>query len=226
MGDAKQAGAGEDNLLKLIQDAKSLTDDSDLTTKVNGRLYGELGDLVKYLNGMMKTVESVGSPMSTAIQELPNATDQLADVSRLTEEGTHRVLTYAEQMMQHHDQMSGNVGSLEKEIAENFPQREVLHKQVSEMGLLLDQDKKLLMDLMGALEFQDLAGQRLKKIGTVLQELQSRILKLMVVFGVTVQGTAMTTHKKEVLNELEEASAKSESLNQNLVDNILKEFGF
>lgn len=226
MEETAHPSSEESSLLRLIQGAKSLTDDKDYARMVNGRLYGELGGVVKHLNDMLKAIESVKAPIHSTVQDLPEAVHQLDDVTRLTEEGTHRVLEHAEQVLSHRDQIANRVDALEKAVSENFPSRENLKEQTRAIHGMLEEDKKVLMDLVGALEFQDLAGQRLKKMEAALQEIQARILQLVVVFGLTLQGEAITSDKREVLNELQEASAKHERLNQGLVDNILKEFGF
>lgn len=91
---------------------------------------------------------------------------------------------------------------------------------------LSDDNKKILVDIVFALGFQDLTAQRLRKIETAMQEVQSRILKLIITFGGKVGGNTVTVDKQEaMLTELSESS-KTERLEQGLVDDILKEFGF
>ncbi len=227
MGEPLQDTSGDGGLLKIIQEAKSMTDDGDESSKVvNGRLYGELGGIAKQLSEVMQTMNSLGDPLQETAQELPGAADQLADIRRLTEEGTHRVLGFTEDVMEHRDEMAEHVMALEEEINTNFPTHHKMVERIGKVHLLLNQDKKILMDLLGSLEFQDLAAQRLKKTATALQELQSKILQLMVVFGITLNGETMTNNKKEVLSEFQTASSNNETLDQSLVDNILKEFGF
>lgn len=83
-----------------------------------------------------------------------------------------------------------------------------------------------MMDLFTALEFQDIAGQRLQKVASLMKEIQSRILKLVVSFGLeSTQSNGSEDKQKVLLKELDELTS-AERLDQNLIDDVLAEFGF
>ena len=90
----------------------------------------------------------------------------------------------------------------------------------------LAQDESRLLDISVALSFQDLVAQRVKKLVTILEDIQHKLLKLVVVFGLQQDQSKVEKDGRghEMLKQLE-ASNKT-SLEQNLVDDILGEFGF
>jgi chemotaxis regulatin CheY-phosphate phosphatase CheZ len=215
-----------DSLRDLIKAAQSMAGDPHFVTQVNGRIYGELGSLAKHLNTIMKRLEAVELPVEEAVQGIPQATHQLADITKLTEEGTHRVMEYTETVMDNHDLMIHDLKALKQNLPPDILDHHDVKEKVAALDHLLQDNRKILLDLFTALEFQDLAAQRVKKIRAELQEVESRVLKLVVAMGLDMRGKSMAAEKQQgLLNELE-ASTKAERLDQRLVDDILKEFGF
>ena len=83
-----------------------------------------------------------------------------------------------------------------------------------------------MLDISVALSFQDLVAQRVKKLVTILEDVQHRLLKLVVVFGLQQDQSKVQREGRghEMLKQLD--ASKKTSLEQNLVDDILGEFGF
>jgi chemotaxis protein CheZ len=94
------------------------------------------------------------------------------------------------------------------------------------VGQKLGQDDKRLLDIMTALSFQDLVAQSVNKLVTILDEVEHKLLQLVVVFGPYQKQAAKKNQDKasEMLKQLE--ATKNTSMNQDLADEILKQFGF
>ena len=77
-----------------------------------------------------------------------------------------------------------------------------------------------------ALSFQDLVAQRVKKLLTILEEVEHKLLKLVVVFGLKQENVKTDRESRgyQMLKQLEQS--KSTALQQDLVDDILGQFGF
>lgn len=221
MGEA----AENQNLQRLINAARAVTD-GGLKKGVNAELYKEIGDLAKYLNEMFQTLQSAESDMQEASAQIPFGREQLSDVTQFTEEATHRILAYAEKAIDNQNLLVSSVEFLKTMAASGSMDLVKTREHLDRISSLSGDNKKILVDIVFALGFQDLAAQRLRKIETALQEVQSRILKLIIIFGIKVGGNTVTVDKQEaMLTELSESS-KTERLEQGLVDDILKEFGF
>lgn len=225
MGLPAEVQPEDDDLLKLVREASSMTSENEYVTKVNGRIYGELGGLAQHLNKMMKALQSIGHPMHVTASELPRAADQLADLTRYTEEATHRILGFTEQVMGNHDMMAAELTSWRTAHGSAAPDRAAIDRHAATLDALIQQNRKVLMDLFTSLEFQDLTGQRLKKIATGIQDVQSRILKLLIIFGLKESGGEADACRQDALLAKLESSSKT-AIKQDVVDDILKEFGF
>lgn len=187
-------------------------------------LYDAIGRLAKDMNDMLMKQQDIESSVKTASEDIPFVTGQLSDLNRFTEEETHKILEFTETVLNNHDLLSAKLKSLETDI--HFPDRSSFGDRLSEMNGLVKENKKVLMDILTGLSFQDLAGQRLKRMDVVLQELQARILKLVVAYGMEKRGEDMAVSKQRaLLNELE-SSTGVKKMEQNQVNDILKEFGF
>jgi chemotaxis protein CheZ len=190
----------------------------------NVKLYDELGELARYLDSAMRKMAEVGVPMVANSAQLPQAAAHLLDLNKMTEDGTLEVMRLAEIIQDNRaraaKELAAVVATLDAVDCRTLAAR--LGKTAQELA----QDDKHLMDIMTALSFQDLVAQRVKKLVTIVEDVQSKLLELVVVFGLKQEGTAPETQGKagEMLRQLE--ASKSTAIKQELADELLSEFGF
>jgi chemotaxis protein CheZ len=190
----------------------------------NVKLYDELGELARYIDTTMRKMAEAGAPMVASSAQLPQATTHLLDLNKMTEEGTLEVMRLAEIIQDTRarvaKELAAAVSTLEAVDCHTLAAR--LGKTASELA----QDDKHLMDIMTALSFQDLVAQRVKKLVTIIEEVQCKLVELVVVFGLKQEGAAPETQGKagEMLRQLE--ASKSTAIKQDLADELLSEFGF
>jgi chemotaxis protein CheZ len=190
----------------------------------NVKLYDELGELARYLETAMRKIAEVGTPMVAGSAQLPQATTHLLDLNKMTEAGTHEVMRLAEVIQDNRakaaKELAAAVSTLEAVDCRTLAAR--LGKTAQELAL----DDKHLMDIMTALSFQDLVAQRVKKLVTIVEDVQCKLVELVVVFGLKQEGSAPETQGKagEMLKQLE--ASKSTAIKQDLADELLSEFGF
>jgi chemotaxis protein CheZ len=197
-------------------------------------IYDELGELAKYVEATTRAIRDMEAPMATTADQLPQATDFLADLSRLTEEGAHKVMTLTEQIEESRTQIKEFISDVQGEVKKNKGSINVdqFSEKIDRISKILDQDETRLMEINVALSFQDLVAQRVKKLVTILDDVQLKLLKLVVVFGLKekeiTDAKSIKNSKEErgyeMLKQLEQT--RDTSLQQNLVDDILGEFGF
>ncbi len=186
-----------------------------------GTIYAELAELAKYVEMMTSTIRDMETPVASTSHQLPQATKHLNDLAQITEEGTHQVLTLTEDLESRRTRMIGEVCALMAQVPpEAVGRLECLVRQ-------LEADKGQLMNIHVALSFQDLVAQRVGKLVTVLNEVQHKLLKLVVIFGMhqQKQGSHPPSdgRAQEMLKQLD--ASKTTALKQQLVDDILSEFG-
>jgi chemotaxis protein CheZ len=200
--------------------------ETEEATVLNGnvKLYDELGELARYLESAMRKMAEVGAPMVANSAQLPQATAHLLDLNKMTEEGTLEVMRLTEIIQD-------NRARAAKELAAVVSTLEAVdcQKLASRLGNTaneLAQDDKHLMDIMTALSFQDLVAQRVKKLVTIVEDVQCKLVELVVVFGLKQESSTPEAQGKagEMLRQLE--ASKSTAIKQDLADELLSEFGF
>lgn len=206
--------------------AKDAMDDEEPTEVApDTKLYEELGELARFIDTTMKTLSEFSVPVSASSEQLPQAQTHLLNLKTQTEQGTHRVMMEVESIQDNHV----HVGKMLKELTHALQQANVapnLIQQVQKITQDLNKDDKRLLDIMTALSFQDLVAQSVNKLVTILDEVEHKLLQLVVVFGPYQKQAAKNDQGKanEMLKQLE--ATKNTSMNQDLADEILKQFGF
>ncbi len=202
------------------------TDDSEQQEKApDTKLYEELGELARFIDTTMKTLSEFSAPVNASTEQLPQAQTHLLNLKTQTEQGTHRVMLEVEAIQDNHAKITTMLKEMTLALQQGKSSPAVL-AQVSALGQALGQDDKRLLDIMTALSFQDLVAQSVNKLVTILDEVEHKLLQLVVVFGPYQKQAAKTDQSKasEMLKQLE--ATKNTSMDQDLADEILKQFGF
>lgn len=212
-------------------DAKSSGDwrDGEGTTEVlvgNGqlRLYAELGELARFVDTAMRKLAEIGTPMLNSSAQLPQAATHLQDLNKMTEEGTHEVMRLTELIQDSQTCLQKDLAKA-KDVLMAMDCTSLAERMKLATDTLAENDKHLI-EIMTALSFQDLVAQRVKKLVTILDDVQRKLMELVVVFGLEKQGVEPVPAGKadEMLKQLE--ASKTTAIKQDLADEILSEFGF
>ena len=198
---------------------KSLDDDID-ADNAETALYEKLGELTRFIDKTIKTISQFSAPMSATTEQLPDATTHLRDLRKLTEEGTHKVMQLVETIEDNRKRVYAQLDALERNLTgDNAAAVKAIRNGMAK-------DDKPLIDIITALSFQDLVAQRVNKLVTIVEEVEHKLLELVVVFGPYTKGAGKDEASKasEMLKQLE--ASKNTSINQDVADEILKQFGF
>ncbi|MCC8985882.1 MAG: protein phosphatase CheZ [Nitrospira sp.] len=189
------------------------------------KLYEELGELARFIDTTMKTLSEFSTPVSTSTEQLPQALSHLTNLKTMTEQGTHRVMLEVEAIQDNHLKLSGMIKELTLALQKTQAAPALL-QQMQAISDTIGADDKRLLDIMTALSFQDLVAQSVNKLVTILQEVEHKLLQLVVVFGPYQKQAAKQEQDKasQMLKQLE--ATKNTSMDQDLADEILKQFGF
>ncbi len=191
----------------------------------NTKLYEELGELARFIDTTMKTLSEFSVPVSNSTEQLPQAVSHLTNLKTMTEKGTHEVMRQVEAIQDNHVRIARVLKDLSRAL-QAAKADGALSQQISAVTEVLQDDDKRLIDIMTALSFQDLVAQSVNKLVTILDEVEHKLLQLVVVFGPYQKQAAKNSQDKasEMLRQLE--ATKNTSMNQDLADEILKQFGF
>lgn len=191
---------------------------------IDTQIYDQLGELARFIDTTLKTITQFKDPMSATTEQLPEAVTHLRDLKRLTEEGTHKVMQLVESIQDNHQTLSKTL--VELTVSLPSPLDQTMISRLEQCLNNLAGDDKSLTEIITALSFQDLVAQRVNKLITIVDEVEHKLLELVVVFGPYTKGAGKAEAGKAtaMLKQLE--ASKSTAMNQDLADEILKQFGF
>ena len=192
------------------------------TLPADRSIKAELEELGKYVEVITKAIRDMECPVTSTSDQLPQATSHLNDLAKMTEEGTHQVLSLTEELERNREGIQHRLELLRANVAGRTV------KDIDGILEMVKADEGRLMNIHVALSFQDLVAQRVTKLVTILNEIQHKLLKLVVIFGIQQKkdggGGNGEGRGYEMLRQLE--TSKTTALQQELVDDIMSEFGF
>lgn len=195
---------------QIVQATKAMSE-GDFHHEIDGELYGQVGELAKYINATIKKLQTVEPNIALATDKIPAASLQLSEITKATEAATHSVMGQVERVLDNQDLLLHHIEAIEKGVD--------LTKEVGELKQITADNKEILLDIITGLSFQDLTGQKIKTIICLIEEIEKRIIHLIVTFGLKSKtGIEENIPLKGFTDDTK--------IEQGLVDTILKEFGF
>lgn len=191
----------------------------------NRKLYDELGELARYIEKTVRKLRYVEAPVLATTAQIPQASEHLTDLTRLTEEATHTVMALVEDLQDNRARLRRSVDAMADALGRAGPS-DADRQHLATVREVLSADERRLLSIMTALSFQDMLGQRVAKIVAILEDVEHKLLEMVVMFGMGQDGGQAHPAGRagDLLRQLE--GSRSTVLKQDLVDDILREFGF
>ena len=165
-----------------------------------GLLARDLHDAVRRLGG---DLAQEGVPGSVA-----DARQHLQDVLEMSSQAAHRTLDFAERMRPQAESLAENAGA----VIDGTPSSDVAHVLALEAKSFSTACRDGLADFVVAQSWQDLSGQRIKKVVNFIGSVESSLLELVSLTGALAGG--------------EVAAGPVKVTSQDEADRLLSEFGF
>lgn len=167
-------------------------------------LFKEIGKVARKLHDSLKSFRETLDPRlkEIAVKDMPRAVDQLQMVIDKTEEAANKTMEIVEKYILKMDDLANHIRQLQG------PEESV--KFLKEFKNSIEDD---LTEILTTQSFQDLTGQVLKKVISLVGDLEVELVRLITTFGLKIE-------EKEV------AVKEVEKVSQEDVDELLKEFGF
>lgn len=197
----------------LMGEVKKLFQGDFSDIEIDGDLYGELGELAKFINTAKKELREF-SPHDLADKQLPDASDQLDAIVQTTEKATSQIMDSVERVQDIHAQMRDRLVSMDPPIDADV---------MAGVDDALMESETNLTNIYEACNFQDLTGQRIMKIVNAIREVERQVLRMIVAFGIQKDEIDDETRKEmeEDLDLLNGPQLPGQSLAQDDIDDIL-----
>ncbi|WP_259105413.1 protein phosphatase CheZ [Pseudomonas sp. JUb42] len=172
-------------------------------------LYQEVGKLTRELHSAIVNFQiDPHMPQAEEVSQITDATERLSYVVRLTEGAANRTMDLVEQSTPLMHGLSGDARELSKDWG-RFMRREIGAEEFRELarkvdGFLSRSEKETtlvaahLNDILLAQDYQDLTGQVIKRVTQLVTEVESNLLKL-VLMASQVDRFAGIQHDEEAI---------------------------
>lgn len=182
-------------------------------------VFERLGVIVRSLHD---TLHEIGADkvLSEAASEFPSARERLLHIANLTEKAANIVLSKVEETIPLQDKVIESAAKLQTahEASLSADTREFVETSSSNAK----ETRAALSDIMMAQDFQDLTGQLIKKVVTLLEKTETELLRLLI--DAAPPGTIKDVKKEELMAG--PGAPGGVALEQSSVDDLLADLGF
>ncbi len=209
-------------LQELLSAARGMTE-GNFFRIVNIKARGAIGELAAYINQTLQNLQHLDPTVKGTSREIPKVAKHLAEIIQTTEDATNRVLEQTEHLIEEQVRVEQGL-SRAAERLRHSPNgllfAECL-RGLEELKEIQRRSQGRAMDIMAAMEFQDLTTQKIQKMITLVADVEDRLLQLLVLFRIE---EAVESRKGP--DPILETCAQKESAlcDQDLVDQLLGEF--
>lgn len=173
---------------------------------------GVLSLLAKKINAMLINMKTVQAPLANAGEQAPFVVSHAQDVVQLMEQSTSAVLDKSDRIVM-------QVEALEEMLRQTDGDNAQARAAIVEV-------KAALYDIIASQSYQDVARQKMEKIVVDLNQIRDWLIEVLVILNIKKDGSQENLEKKKELLRGVHAPSASSSLKQDLVDDLLSEFGF
>lgn len=186
--------------------------------EVLNKLRGELSSLASFIDKTRQGIDTIETTVKVGSEKFPEASNQLSAVTGELENAANVIMTILEGLMSEQDRAD----ALLKKVSEWAGKTDASDKEaglavISDLQAINVKTRSDMMDIFANMSFQDLTGQKLKKVIGSLAVVEKKLLEMALSFGV------------ESLDGISEAGSDKKTaelpINQDIVDRLLKELG-
>lgn len=184
-------------------------------SELNPEVFGKLGELAKVINSARRELDDV-NPAHLQQEEIPQASQELEEIVKTTEKATNKIVDATEQLQGVNSRIRERLMMVDPPIDEDV---------MMSVDDAFTESETHISSIYEACNFQDLTGQRIKKITNALHDIERKVLHLVIVFGLEGGGKELSEEEREALmNEadlLRGPNKEGEGLEQDDIDDIL-----
>lgn len=200
---------------ELIAAVQSTLSNEDSTGDDDASLYGRIGELAQFISNAKKELQQLNDG-DLAEQKIPDASDQLDEVIRMTESATGRIMDGCESIENLHQRLRDQLVYMDPPLDPDA---------LAGIEDCLGEAQASIVSIFEACNFQDVTGQRIQKIVTVLKEVERKILAMVLAFGLKRSEAELDDETKAGLQAdadlLNGPSLEGSGLEQDQIDQIL-----
>lgn len=186
---------------------------------MNRRLRHELSDLIRFIDLTRKGMDALETTVKIGSEKFPEASSQLTSVTGDLENAANNIMTILEGIMTDHEKVDGLLKRLSEWTGSVEEGRRAEGAAIiAGLESIQAKNKSDIMEIFSGMSFQDLTGQKLKKIISSLAVVETRILGLALDFG--LNDRIGPQDRTDILTKLK--ASEQAPIKQDVVDSIMK----
>ena len=237
-----------EDYLERLQGLIKATEDKDanevnrlvgeLTTLRESSLFQELGKLTREIHESINSFSDDERVVELAEHDIPDATERLNFIVEKTNDAAHKTMTGAEETMEVVGQFSDHAKTI-RSSWDQFRNSELSKEEFVTLSDDIDafmvsipiQTTKIntsMTNIMLAQDYQDITGQMIKQVITMVKEVEEKLVRLVAISGATLKDTSDEPKDGTKAHgpQLPTASKEDVATNQDDVDDLLASLGF
>ncbi|MCF1184224.1 protein phosphatase CheZ [Marichromatium gracile] len=200
------------NIASLVKATESILNGEYERLDIDIDAEGMLSVLAQKINALVVNMKSAETPLTNAGEQAPNAVSHARNVIELMSQSTGQVLDNADRLSQEIESLEGQLQG-DTASAPEYEQR-------------LSQIKHHLFDIVASQSYQDVARQRMEQLVEDLDQIRDWLVEVLVILNIQQNSSIENVEQKAQLLREVNGSSTPEALKQDLVDDLLSEFGF
>ncbi len=180
------------------------------------KITDELSGLAKFIDRTRQGLDSIETTVKIGTEKFPEASNQLSDVTGDLENAANKIMNTVEEHMADQEKAGALIKSLVEWSANPAADPAKGAQLAKELSALNAKGKETMMEIFALMSFQDLTGQKLKKVIGSLDVVEKKLVEIALSFGIDEAGLNSSSEPKQ---------AGSKAVNQDIVDKLLKELG-
>jgi len=177
---------------------------------------GMLSILANKINRLLVDLKDVETPLTSAGEQAPTAVSSAKNVIELMAQATGQVLDHSDRLIEKSEALEAMIAR-GKQFGENVS---------GEMEKYLTAIKSGLFDIIGSQSYQDVARQKMESLIADLNKIRDWLIEALVILDIRRDNSPENVQKKTDLLRGVSGETTPEDMKQDLVDDLLSEFGF
>jgi chemotaxis protein CheZ len=174
---------------------------------------GVLATLAQKINRMVVNMRTVEAPLASAGESAPSVVSSVRNVIELLSQSTGEVLNRSDKLAEMATQLEGLLEGGEG-------------ANITAARNLLTPMKATIYDIIASQSYQDVARQKMEALIGDLNQIRDWLVEALVVLNISKDTSPENLRKKKELLKEAKKTVPDGPLSQDLVDDLLAEFGF
>ena len=199
----------QDKHLEVILEAAKSIVEGDFSKEVEIDAEGIVSNLASVINQIIRNLREVPTALDKADSQAPQISCDMESIHGFMSNATDIVLKKADEIITHSEELAKCA-----ESCNDLDSAQALRKI-----------KACAFDIISAQSYQDCARQQLIKMEERLQQIRDALIKVLIAFNLRKDSYTINKNTQKLIEEVKGPTCRGGRLEQDLVDELLAEFG-